>query len=165
MIPFREVPQAQGGSVMVGRFLGVVLILGVSGAQATRAGTIQNIIDGGGSITVGFLTFSNFSVGGNNTMGPMGGAYTAADINVTTVDNNGLKFEPVPFMDLKTNTAATQTLTVSFKVEAKGGIAASGLSFDPGLVELQGTSKVTKSFPDEGLSMEVFQTNTAGTQA
>jgi hypothetical protein len=135
-----------------------VLFLGPSGFQVAHAVTIQNILDGGGSTTVGQLqfTFANDSVGGAHQNGP----YTAADIIVDAV-SGGLKFTPSPMLDLKTqqgNTSLEFTITYTV-MSTGGGIERATLSFTPGLVENGGTSEVTKSFMGRAESLHVFRSN------
>lgn len=151
---------------MMGRLGTVAVVAGLvfasSGAAVARGGTVQDILDAGGSTTVGYLkfTFTMDSVVGTGQNGPL----AAKDVMVEAVPG-GLKFTPMPILDLKTQNVASLQLTVAFSVMALDGrqIGGSTLSFTPGLVENGGTSEVDTTFPDRNETLHVFRSNSGGT--
>ncbi len=152
---------------MIGR-VGIVavvngLLLGPIGASAALGGSIQNIIDGGGSTTQGGLTFT-FAKMGSVTGTYQNGALDPSKVLVTFVPG-GITFATDPFMDLKTQAQASYSVTIDFTVTAAGGgqIGSAGLSFSPGLVETGGRSEVMKTFPDRNEALDVFRANALGT--
>jgi hypothetical protein len=138
-----------------------VLWLGGSGLNTAQALTIQNILDSGGSITVGpfTYTFTANSVTGASQNGP----YTAADISVDTA-GGGITFTPSPMLDLKTQQGGQSLqLGISYTVTSTVPILSAALAFTPGLVENQGTSEATKTFTGRAETLHVFKTNDNGT--
>ena len=126
--------------------------------SAARGGTIQDILDSGGSTTVGALkfTFTKDSASGTG----QNGALTVKDVTVESVAG-GLTFAASPFLDLKSQTVASLDLTLLFTVTAldSGRISGSTLSFKPGLVETGGMSEVDTTFTDRNETLRVFKSN------
>jgi hypothetical protein len=132
--------------------------LGLAGVDVARATTIQTILDNGGSLKVGQLTFmfTNQSVGGSYAQGD----YDPSKIEVEQVAG-GLKFIPMPMLDLKTDMGGQSLqVTIKFKVTATRGISRVGLTFTPGQIQIGGTAEATKTLSDGADDMlRVFKTN------
>jgi hypothetical protein len=96
------------------------------GSQTARADTIQELLDKkNGMITVGPLkfTFTDLSVSGNRT---------AAQVEVTPVDSNGIEFRINPGLRLDSNMQSDQTekIEISYTVMATAPILNASLSDD-----------------------------------